>query len=67
MGFKTNDKAEILLLWKHRFWEKGISPSQFRKCQMRDIIEIMDIDNAYKSKKSRNNLVQQEIEKIKTW
>ncbi len=34
---------------------------------MRDIIEIMDIENAYKSKKSRNKLVQQEIENIKTW
>jgi len=36
-----------MLLWiKYKFFEAGISPDEFRKCQIRDIQDIMEIKNA---------------------
>ena len=39
--------------WKYRFWEKGISPNEFWRCSVKDIEEIMFVDNALSGKKKR--------------
>jgi len=42
-------------LWlKYKFFEAGISPNEFRKCQIRDIKDIMDIKEAMDTRAMRN-------------
>lgn len=55
-----------LLFWKWQYWKSGIPAYKFRKEQMRDIHDIISIDNAINEK----GLREQEINKMKggiTW
>lgn len=63
-GFKL-EESEKLLWWKYLFWEKGIDPNTFKKCQMRDIKDIMDIKNAIESKTRCEKAIQDQINSIK--
>ena len=45
------DKEEQLLFKKWLFWSKGIPPSVFRKQQLRDINDVLAIDEAVSQKK----------------
>jgi len=54
-----------MLLIKYRFWDKGISPREFNKIKMKDIQDIMDIDNAIEGKKSRELAIQEAMHKLK--
>ena len=40
-----DNKIEMLLWIKYKFFEAGISPNEFRECQIRDIQDIMEIKN----------------------
>jgi len=55
-----------MLLWlKHKFWEKGIGPEEFKKCQIRDIQDIMDMDEAINNKRIREGEIEDTIAKMK--
>jgi len=54
-----SNREENLLWTKHLFWEKGISPNEFRKCQMRDIKDIMDIENSKQIKIQRERKIKE--------
>jgi len=53
-------------LWlKYKFFEAGISPQEFRKCQIRDIKDIMDIKNAMDVRAMRDNKVKEMMARMK--
>ncbi len=54
------------LLWnKYQFFERGIGPEEFKRTQMRDIKDIMEIKNAVKEKQIREEMVREMIENMK--
>jgi len=53
------------LLWlKHKFFKQGIGPDEFKKAQMRDINDIMDIENAINERRQREGEVQDAISRM---
>ena len=64
-GFQFDTDLERLIYMKHKFFEKGISPNEFRKCQMRDMNDINDIKQEIEERKNRENEVQSLINKMK--
>jgi len=59
------DIKEVLLWAKYQFFEKGISPEEFKRTQMRDLRDIMEIKNAVKDKQLREEKVREMIESMK--
>lgn len=54
------------MIWfKYKFFESGISPDEFKKCQLRDIKDIFDIKNAIDKRASREQKVRDMIAKMK--
>ena len=54
------------MLWaKYQFFERGIGPDEFRRTQMRDIVDIMQIKNAVKEKQLREELVREMMANMK--
>ena len=54
------------MLWaKYQFFERGIGPDEFRRTQMRDIVDIMQIKNAIKEKQLREELVREMMANMK--
>ena len=54
------------MLWlKYKFFKAGISPREFRKCQMRDIIDIMEINNTMDIKMAREQKIKEMIGRMK--
>ncbi len=54
-----------MLLWtKYKFFKAGISPHEFRKCRMRDIIDIMEINNAMDTKMAREQKIKEMIARM---
>jgi len=52
-------------LWaKYQFFERGISPEEFKKTQIRDLRDIMEIKNAVKEKNIREEKVREMISKM---
>ncbi len=51
------DSAEGVMWLKYQFFEKGISPHEFRKCRVKDIKEIMDIKEAIDDKAMREKTI----------
>jgi len=49
----------------YRFWEKGISPREFRKVQLRDIYTVLAIDNMLQEKQQAEHKLRQAISKLK--
>jgi len=48
------------MMWlKYQFFEKGISPHEFRKCWVKDIKEIMDIKGAIDERAMREQKVRE--------
>lgn len=58
-GFILENSKEILLWYKYQFFERGIGPDEFRRSQMRDIKDIMQINNAVKEKQIREEKVRE--------
>jgi len=52
-GFTFNDERERLLWMKYRCFEQGISPYEFRKCRLRDLNDVIDINTAVEERKKR--------------
>lgn len=53
-------------MWaKKQFFERGISPNEFRKCKMRDIADIMDLLFEIEDKRKREQIVQDLINNTK--
>jgi len=53
-------------MWfKNKFFRKGISPNDFRKCQMRDILDILEIESEINEKQKREQEVLDLINKMK--
>ena len=48
-----------------KFFEQGISPEAFRKCQIRDIHDIMDIKGEIGFKNQREIKIQQAINSMR--
>jgi hypothetical protein len=57
-------KEESLLWLKYKFFEEGIGPREFRKCQMRDIKEIMEIKNAVEERRQRESDIQDALSRM---
>lgn len=54
------------MMWiKNQFFKNGISPNDFRKCQMRDILDILEIESEIEEKQKREQEVQNLINKMK--
>ena len=56
----------VFLLWKYRYFKAGIPCHQFRREQKRDITDVMDIDNAFSDKSSREAEVNALMGKIRS-
>lgn len=53
------------MLWlKYKFFKVGISPQEFRKCQMTDIIDIMEINNALDTKMMREQKIKEMVARM---
>jgi len=50
---------------KYKFFEKNISPREFRKCRMSDIQDLMDIGNEIEIKMKREQKVKSLIANMK--
>ena len=55
-----------MLLWKYKYWKAGIPCHQFRKEQMRDIVDMMTIDDAISEKSGREGKVNALMEKMRS-
>lgn len=64
-GFSLESPAEALLWVKYLFFERGIGPEEFRRLQIRDIKDIMQIKNAVMEKKLREEKVRDMMSQIK--
>ena len=53
IGVEIDNPSDRLAMQKYHFFKNGISPVEFRRCQMRDIQEIMEIDNAVQDREIR--------------
>lgn len=58
IGFKLESNKEVLIWLKYQAWEKGISPFEFKKIQIRDLHDIIDIKNAMDEKSQREQNIQ---------
>ena len=59
------DIKEVLLWSKYQFFKRGISPEEFKKTQMRDLRDIMEINKAVEEKQIREEKVREMIESMK--
>lgn len=64
-GFVTKDTKMTFLLWKHKYFKVGIPCHLFRKEQVRDIIDVMDIDKALNDKVSREAEINELLNKVR--
>jgi len=54
------------MLWiKYKFFKAGISPSEFSKCTMKDIIDIMEISNTLDTKMMREQKIKEMVARMK--
>lgn len=54
------------MLWiKYKFFEQGISPEEFRRCQVRDLRDIMDIKNAMDTRAIRESKIRDMIARMR--
>ena len=65
MGFQLSGVSEALLFYKWLYWKNGISGKQFRKEQLRDIQDIMEINGAVNQKELREAQIRKLIQKVR--
>jgi len=63
--FAIINKRDKLVWWKTIAFECGISPTQFRKCRISDIEEIMTIKSIVSQKGKRNQKVQDMMNQVR--
>ncbi len=55
-----------MLLWiKYKFFKAGISPHEFKKCTMKDILDVMEINNAMDTKMMREQKIKEMIARMR--
>lgn len=57
MGFQLSDPGEKYLYHKWLYWKNGISAREFRNEWVRDMRDIMDIENAVSEKQQREQAI----------
>ena len=45
-------------MMKVEAWKNGISPNEFKKCKLKDLRDISDINQAIGDKKQREHIIQ---------
>ena len=63
-GFKLTCQEDVIGWWMYKSWKKGISPREFKKCQMRDLNLVMGIDNAIGEKDMREAQVRKMMSQV---
>ena len=64
-GFEF-DKKELLIWWKYVCFEKGISPRDAKKTQMRDIRDIFSIQDAVAERKASLQEIQNAMNNMRS-
>lgn len=59
------DAEERLLYWKWQYWKQGIPAHKFHKESVRDIIDIMSIENAMNEKTHKQAEIQKMLMEFK--
>ncbi len=52
------------MLAKERFFEKGISPREFRRTRIEDIKDVIEIGNAWEQKAERDRKIRETMESM---
>jgi len=53
------------MLAKERFFQKGISPEEFKRTRITDIKDIMDIEQAWTQKSERERKINEALSSMK--
>ena len=64
MGFEINDPQEAMMWRMYQAYQQGISPHEFRKCNMEDLSNISDIQKAVTEKLNRERKVQEAMARM---
>ena len=59
------NSIESMMWLKYKCFEVGISPNEFRKCQIRDIKDIMELKNAVDERALREQKVREMMGTLK--
>ena len=65
MGFTLDDPQEILLWKMYKAYQSGISPAEFRKCNMDDLNNIFEIQTAVNEKSERERKVKEAMARMR--
>ena len=65
MGFELKDPQEILMWKMYKAYQTGISPAEFRKCNMDDLNNISEIQNAVNEKSERERKIREAMARMR--
>lgn len=65
MGFKISNMGEMLLYFRWLYWKNGICSRDFNLENFKDVKDIIEIDNAVKSKELRESQINKMMSKVK--
>ena len=51
---------------KYQCFQRGISPNEFKKMEIRDLIEIFEIHNAVETKQIRQAKIDEALERMRS-
>ena len=63
-GFEITDPKEILIWKMYNAYQQGISPNEFRKCNMDDLNDVLDIKKSVDKKIERERKVRNAMSRI---
>lgn len=63
-GIRVANPKEKLMMMMYDAYKQGISPQQFRRSRISDIIDIMEIKNAVEEKTLREQEIQKLMAKV---
>jgi len=64
-GFEIKDPQEILMWKMYKAYQIGISPTEFRKCNMDDLNNIFEIQTAVNEKSERERKVKEAMARMR--
>ena len=65
MGFEIKDPQEIIMWKMYKAYQNGISPADFRKCNMDDLDNIFELQNAVNEKVERERKIQEAMARMR--
>ena len=65
MGFKIKDPQEILMWKMYKAYQAGISPYEFRKCNMDDLNTTFEIQKAVNEKLERERKTREAMARMR--